>query len=404
VKRYIPAPLLWAILITSVLGVSWSLGLSAQQARPAAPATDLPTSYICLHHPEIFEVEPGTCPICKMKLVPIKLDSIWSCPVHSVIARHDAGKCPICRRDLVQVSVARSWTCPGRSDIDELDPGKCPDGSAMVVKYSPRPHGNHNAQHGGLFFMAPDNWHHVEGAYPQSGRFVMYVYDDYAKPLSAAKMNQVKARVVTKETFDSQTKTTKEIAAFPLTLSKSGTHFEAKIDPVAPPANMTAKVAVQPGGPEYRFDFSFPEFSKEPVVPVSPSPSPSAGGTTAPRGEAASGEAGQASAARREEAKAKLAQLHVQTGEVNRLLETGAFLEMYVPALAAKEVALDLESFTNDVVPSQQRQNATSAIQRLVASAWLLDMYGDQGDRQKLAEAYTVFASAVKQIDEIFSK
>ena len=104
------------------------------------------------------------------------------------------------------------------------------------------------------------------------------------------------------------------------------------------------------------------------------------------------------------EAKAKLAQLHVQTGEVNRLLETGSFLEMYVPALAAKEVALDLESYTNDVVPSQQRQNATNAIQRLVASAWLLDMYGDQGDRQKLAEAYTVFASAVKQIDEIFSK
>ena len=63
-----------------------------------------------------------------------------------------------------------------------------------------------------------------------------------------------------------------------------------------------------------------------------------------------------------------------------------------------------LESFTNDVVPSQQRQSATAAIQRLVASAWLLDMYGDQGDRQKLAEAYTVFASAVKQIDEIFSR
>ena len=103
-------------------------------------------------------------------------------------------------------------------------------------------------------------------------------------------------------------------------------------------------------------------------------------------------------------AKTKLAQLHVHTGEVNRLLETGAFLEMYVPALAAKEVVLDLESYTNDVVPSQQRQNATAAIQKLVASAWLLDMYGDQGDKQKLAEAYTVFASAVKQIDEFYGK
>jgi hypothetical protein len=215
-------------------------------------------------------------------------------------------------------------------------------------------------------------------------------------------MNQVKARIVTKETFDSQTKTTNEISAFPLTLSKSGTHFEAKIDQVPLPATMTAKVMLQPGGPEHRFDFSFPEFSKEPVAPVNPTPTPSAGGAAAPRGEAA--ETGQASAARREEAKAKMAQLHVQTGEVNRLLETGAFLEMYVPALAAKEVALELEAYTNDVVPSQQRQNAGAAIQRLVAAAWLLDMYGDQGDRQKLAEAYTVFASAVKQIDELFAK
>ena len=391
------------MLVAPILGVSFSLVLSAQQARPAAPAKDLPTSYVCPHHPEIFEVEPGVCPLCKMKLVPIKLDSIWSCPVHSVISRHDPGKCPICKRDLVQVTVSVSWTCTGRSDIDQLDPGKCPDGSATVVKYAPRPHGNHNAQHGGMFFMAPDNWHHVEGTYPETGRFVFYMYDDYAKPLPLAKMNQVTARLVTKETFDNQTKTTKEITAFPLTLSKNGTHFEARIDPLTLPATVTAKVKLQPAGPEYRFDFSFTEFSKEPAVPVNPTAAP--GGAAIPQGEGASAQGAPAvSAARREEAKAKLAELHVHTGEVNKLLETGGFLEMYVPALAAKDLALDLEAYTNDVVPSKQRESATNAIQRLVAAAWLLDMYGDQGDRQKLAEAYTVFASAVKQIDELFSK
>jgi hypothetical protein len=339
-----------------------------------------------------------------MKLVPIKLDSIWSCPVHPVIARHDAGKCPICRRDLVQVTVSVSWTCPGRSDIDQLDPGKCPDGSAMTVKYSPRPHGNHNPQHGGLFFMAPDNWHHVEGTYPQSGRFVLYLYDDYAKPLSAAKMNQITARVVTKETFDNQTKTTKEISAFPLALSRSGTALEARVDPLTLPANLTAKVKLQPNGPEYRFDFAFPEFSKEPLAPVNaaPAPSPSAARPATQGEEGATGQA--ALEARRQEAKEKLAQLHVHTDEVNTLLETGGFLEMYVPALAAKDIALDLEQYTNDVVPGPQRQEATAAIQRLVAAAWLLDMYGDQGDREKLAEAEKVFSSAVKLIDGFYSK
>src|SRR5947207_15641171 len=56
---------------------------AAQAAKPAAtaaPAEKLPPlSYTCPMHPEILEDKGGICPICKMDLVPIRLDSVWTC-------------------------------------------------------------------------------------------------------------------------------------------------------------------------------------------------------------------------------------------------------------------------------------------------------------------------------------
>src|SRR6185369_4835110 len=127
-----------------------------------------------------------------------------------------------------------TWTYPDQPTIDHLDrgSGSCPDGTQMIAKRTLRPHGNHNPQHGGQFFMAPDNFHHLEGAYPRAGVFRLYLYDDYARPLPAAQTRKVKARAVTNETRDPATQVTKELGVSPL--SVRGPYLEGRIDSAGP--------------------------------------------------------------------------------------------------------------------------------------------------------------------------
>lgn len=213
-------------------------------------------------HPEVVDSRGGQCPICKMNLVPVRLDLVWSCPIHMDETAFEAGRCTICGRDLVRVIKAVSWTCRSHPPVNELNPGVCPiDKKPLVIKYALRPHGDHNPKHGGMFFMAPNNWH-VEGTHPAPAVFRIYVYDEYAKPFVPPGFT---ARMIVPGNGGRGRAEAAEIS-FPLKRSGKRLYLEAQIPKLALPANVAVMVRFQGEAREYRFDFPFAEYSKEPVV------------------------------------------------------------------------------------------------------------------------------------------
>ena len=84
-----------------------------------------------------------------------------------------------------------------------------------------------------------------------------------------AARRQVRAdrgRVITRTTVGGTT----EEASFPLVAARNGSYLEAKVD-TALRAAIVAKLTLKTGGPEYQFDFTFKELTKEPAPAASTS-------------------------------------------------------------------------------------------------------------------------------------
>ena len=394
-----------ALLFTLALAVSpAALPLMAAQGAATPQAEKLPPlSYACPMHPDQFGNKGDTCPICKMDLAPVRLDSVWTCATKPLAVVKDApGRCPIDGTPLVQVTAVISWTCPGGAD-ESVSPGICPDGSPMKKGYALRAHGNHNPQHGGLFFMAADNIHHLEGAYLPTGTFRMYFYDEFTKPQKIANMRAFKATLVVKDS-----KTGKDTT---FSLVRSGAYLQAAIGKLPMPAEMYASVIFTPGGKPNRFDFTFTAYSKEPhgapaatMTSTAPVPAPVAPTSNAtiiaPDGSAGIDPA-LVPLPIPDTVPEILAQLKSRTDQVRSLIDRGIFAAIYVPAFQAKDLALALDDHKQDLTP-ERRRIAEPAIAKLVRSAYLLDAFGDIGNKQQITDAYARFVEAAKDIHSAF--
>ena len=399
-----------AILTTAIAALAITGTLAAQRGKPPALPSLPPISMTCVHHPDVLESKPGTCPYCKMSLVPVRLDAAWMCPVHTTVTESNAGTCRMCGRQLVPVTVSLTWTCSADRATEHLEPGTCADGSPRIGRRTLRAHGNHNPQHGGQFFMAPDNWHHLEGVHPSSRVFRLYVYDDFGRPLAAAKMRDVQARIVTRETFDPATRKTTELRAFPLKTVRNRPYLEARIDPAVLPAEMTAKVKFGAEQQEHRFDFAFASLSKEPPVPVvrTSEPQPLSPATTTPATAPApvptpTTEPSLTTPAIPTSMSGMLEHLGAREKEVGELIARGDFGAVWVPAFQAKDTAIALEPHLGHLTP-QQRDAGEPALARVVRTAWLLDAAGDVGNRTQIEAVYSAFKTAVADVLAAFGE
>ena len=407
--------LLFVMLTVPVAGAAFREATAPQGAQRLPPL-----SYVCpmTGDEEVIEDKPGKCPKCGMTLVPIRLVSVWTCSQQpGLVTREQPGKCPVDGQPLVQMTMAISWTCPG-SPTESTAPGTCPDGAPMKAQYKLRPHGNHNPQHGGQFFMAPDNWHHLEGTYPQQGVFRMYLYDDYTKPLAQALKREVSGDVVVGG------------KPYPLTLAANGRYLEAKINATLP-AVMQARLKFKPTSPTNVFDFNFEKYSTDatavaapnvtkaapkrgpadtpPTTPPAKTSSPAAVSPAAVSPAMETSSAAMSSGVDPaliplpipETVPEMLDQLRTRTGQIGALIDKGLFADVYVPAFQAKDVALALEPHEKEL-PLDKQRIAEPAIAKLVRAAYLLDAFGDLGNKQQISSAYAEFAEASKDILSVF--
>jgi hypothetical protein len=338
--------------------------------------------------PDVVEDAPGQCPRCRMTLVPVRLDTAYSCPIHPAVIESRAGTCRICRRPLVPITVALSFTCAASPSVREIAPGVCADGRARVVVRERRAHGDHNPRHGGEFFMAADNWHHLEGTYPRAGVFRLYLYDDFTKPLAASALAGIRGRATPANADGSPAG-----PDVPLRTLADRRAFEARVPDGGKPVRVTVRLAFTPGGNEQRFDFVFPGVTHE--------PRPGEAVTTAP--PAATADAAAASSTGTATPSALLDRLEQERQAVSAAVAQGAYTAIYIPALAAKDVALALEAADTDL-PAARRTLVAAAVKRIVVAAWRLDMYGDLGDKQQIEASNRMFSEGVDELKAQYAR
>ncbi len=365
-------------LLAGASGASAHEHAAHEYAAQELPEHELPedayTVWLCPMHQDNQSHDEANCPICGMRMVQRTLVTRYVClGEDDGVVEEAPGVCPATGEPLVPTTREVLWICedaPG----EHQEPGVCEDGARRTLMTRAAAHGDHNPRHGGVLFMAPDGVHHLEGAI-QDGRFRLYFYDAFTESVSP---EPFAARV--RRSDDNGNPVGDDLA-----LVATPTHFEASLEGTdvreGERSAFTAFVEFPEREAPDRFDFIFLS-EAELAALAGEDLTPAARTLPSALPELVIPQTGDEI----------LAAIHDRDRRVRALIQAGRWADLFIPALEAKDLALAYSERGGD--------RPWVALKRIVQGAWLLDMYGDLGDRTRVAEAYEVFAEGVDGLPE----
>jgi hypothetical protein len=357
----------------------------------------------------------GNCEVCKMLLVPrssfleeyknelaatrndwsltnVGREEVYFCPSrgrqdHELKEYTAPGRCEICGQSLLhkaRFEEVKAWTCL----IDTcpywkktfFSPGRCPGCGEPVESLGPM---DHNPVHGGILFMADNNYHRLEGTHPSPNEFRIYLYDGHKKPLDARNFS---GRITTQE-WNEEKKDYIE-KNYPLVLQREGNHWlTSRIwAPTKYPVEIISRIRL--AGDEKLFSFFFDGLTKEPKPGMETSVRPHKHRERPPVKIPAA-------------AVDVVSEILKREGVIGSHIDAKRWFELPDPAFDTIDLANALRRKTEELAPLERKKLGENIV-KIGFAADRLGRVCDASDQERVRRHFEELKKGLEELQEIF--